>query len=363
MENTSQFHFDNFTDGDRNSDVVWTDFKTSPESSGVLEGIPYYHRVIVASVLILLILIGLLGNTIVIITVVAAKKLRTTTNILVVNLAFADLMTCICIPFNVVALLSQTNEYPLPDFICATISGVTTSCICCSASTLAAIAVVRWYVITRSVRGQQGIHTAKKITLVVAILWIGSAASMVIPPFLGIGTLGYSEFYSLCFTTDTNPFEVCYAIIQGVSIVIVLAVTMVFYFLILYHILQHNKRFRDRYEADKTSDEAQGQDSSPSSVSRPPMIKAINRKEIKITKNLFIVVCIFIFCFLPTGVNLIIPGRSVYTLYSTMVVLANSVVNPIVYGLRHPNFQEVFQEHPLLQVFRGGVIKSKVNKS
>ncbi|XP_063955380.1 ceropsin-like [Lytechinus pictus] len=332
MENTSQFHFDNFTDGDRNSDVDWTDFKTSPESSGVLEGIPYYHRVIVASVLISLILIGLLGNTIVIITVVAAKKLRTTTNILVVNLAFADLMTCICIPFNVVALLSQTNEYPLPDFICATISGVTTSCICCSASTLAAIAVVRWYVITRSVRGQQG-------------------------------TLGYSEFYSLCFTTDTNPFEVCYAIIQGVSIVIVLAVTMVFYFLILYHILQHNKRFRDRYEADKTSDEAQGQDSSPSSVSRPPMIKAINRKEIKITKNLFIVVCIFIVCFLPTGVNLIIPGRSVYTLYSTMVVLANSVVNPIVYGLRHPNFQEVFQEHPLLQVFRGGVIKSKVNKS
>ncbi|XP_041463830.1 rhodopsin, GQ-coupled-like [Lytechinus variegatus] len=335
MENTSQIHFDNFTDGDRNSDVDWTDFKTSPES------IPYYHRVIVASVLILVTLIGLLGNTIVIITVVVTKKLRTTTNILVVNLAFADLMTCICIPFNVVALLSKTNEYPLPDFICATVSGVTTTCICCSASTLAAIAVVRWYVITRSVRGHQGIHTAKKITSVVAILWIGSTASMVIPPFLGIGALGYSEYYSLCLTTDTNPLGLYYAIIQGLSFVIVLAVTMVFYFLLLYHILQHNKHFRDRYEADRTSDEAKGQDSSPSSVSRPPMIKAINRREIKITKNLFIVVCIFILCFLPIGVNLIIPV--IYSFYGIILVLANSVVNPIVYGLRHPNFQEVFK--------------------
>ncbi|XP_054755868.2 rhodopsin, GQ-coupled-like [Lytechinus pictus] len=345
MEKTQQIQFDNFTDGDRNSDVDWTDW-TSPESSGVLEGIPYYHRVTVASILILLMLIGLFGNTIVIITVVAAKKLRTTTNILVVNLAFADLMTCICIPFNVVALLSQTNEYPLPDFICATIAGVTTSCICCSAFTLAAIAVVRWYVITRSVRGHQGIHTAKKITSVVAILWIGSAAAMVIPPLLGIGTLGYSEYYAVCFTTDTNPLVVYYGIIQGAAIVIVLLVTTLFYLLILYHVLQHNKRFRDRYEADRTSDEAQGQDSSPSSVSRPPMIKAINRKEIKITKNLFTVVCIFIFSFLPTGVNLIIPGTSVSTLYTTMIIQANSVVNPIVYGLRHPNFQEVFKSIP-----------------
>ena len=166
-------------------------------------------------------------------------------------------------------------------------------------------------------------------------------ALTVVPPVLGMGTLGYSQYYSLCCTTDTNPLDYYYVTIQGTVIAVNLTLTVIFYVLILRHVLQHNKHFRDKYDIkkDNSSHAAQSKDSSVSRESCPPMIQSINRKEIQITKNLFMVVCAFVFCFLATSINLIIPGTSVFTLYSIMLVLANSVVNPIIYGLKHPNFK------------------------
>ncbi|XP_030832299.1 toll-like receptor 4 [Strongylocentrotus purpuratus] len=238
MENTSQLHFDYFTIEATEIDGKSLETGTETRRGQEVYNIPFHHRAIVASVLIGLTLIGLLGNILVIIAVVVAKKLRTITNILVVNLAFADLVTCLCIPFQVVGLLSQTEGYPLHDFVCATVAGVAVTCICCSSSTLVVIAIVRWYVITKFVRGQRGIHSPKKLATVVAIIWIGSAALTVVPTLLGMGTLGYSQYYSL-----------------------------------------------------------------------------------------------------STSINRLIPGTSVFTLYSIVLLPANSAVSPIIYGFKHPNFQ------------------------
>eukprot|EP00057_Strongylocentrotus_purpuratus_P019488 XP_011673962.1 PREDICTED: neuropeptide Y receptor type 2-like [Strongylocentrotus purpuratus] len=238
MENTSQLHFDYFTIEATEIDEKSLETGTETRRGQEVYNIPFHHRAIVASVLIGLTLIGLLGNILVIIAVVVAKKLRTITNILVVNLAFADLVTCLCIPFQVVGPLSQTEGYPLHDFVCATVAGVAVTCICCSSSTLVVIAIVRWYVITKFVRGQRGIHSPKKLATVVAIIWIGSAALTVVPTLLGMGTLGYSQYYSL-----------------------------------------------------------------------------------------------------STSINRLIPGTSVFTLYSIVLLPANSAVSPIIYGFKHPNFQ------------------------
>lgn len=177
------------------------------------------------------------------------------------------------------------------------------------------------------------------------IIWIGSVALTVVPPVLEIGTLGYSQYYSLCWSTDTNPLYYYYVTLQGTLIAVILTLTVIFYVLILRHVLQHNKQFRDKYDIkkDNSSHASQSKDSSVSRESCPPMIQSINRKEIQITKNLFMVVSVYVFCFLATSINLLIPGTSVFTLYSIMLLLANSAVNPIIYGLKHPNFQVVFK--------------------
>ncbi|XP_054765745.2 melatonin receptor type 1B-A-like [Lytechinus pictus] len=312
--------------------------------------VPFNHRIAVAFVLVMASVIGLFGNSLVIISVIVTKKLRTITNILVVNLAFADVFTCACLPFQVVGLLSRTRAYPLPEIVCDVVAGVVTTSVFGSVCNLVAIAFVRWYVITKSIRGHQGLHTPKKIFTLALIIWVFSTSAMVIPPVLGIGTLGYSEYYATCSLRDTNELEFYYIVLQGSLIAIALLLTFLFYIRILRHVLRHNQKFRVRYS---TEDEAgssptevpQNKTSSSTSTGTcPPMIKAINQKEVEITKNLFLVVCAFMLCILPNVINFLIPGTSVLTLYSVMILLVNSVVNPIIYGLKHPNFQEAFKK-------------------
>ncbi|XP_003729550.1 lateral eye opsin-like [Strongylocentrotus purpuratus] len=321
-----------------------------PSVASELSVVAFNHRAIVAAILFVFALIGLFGNALVIISVIVSRKLRTITNVLVVNLAFADFMACTYLPFQSAGLLSQTGRYPLHETVCAAVAAVGYISACCSVYTLVAIAFVRWYVITRSIRGHQGLHTPKKIAIMVVIIWIFSISFMIIPPVLGIGTLGYSEYYSICSLTDTNELDDYYVVLQGTLVAIALLLTLVFYIRILWHVLRHNKQFRDKYAVDedtgsKSTEAHQNKASSSMAAgSRPPMIKAINRKEIEITKNLFMVVCVFMLCFLATVVNFIIPGTSVFTLYSTMILFANSIFNPIIYGLKHPNFQEVFNK-------------------
>ena len=275
-----------------------------PSVTSEINVVAFKHRAIVAAILLVFALVGLLGNALVIISVIVGRKLRTITNVLVVNLAFADFMACTFLPFQSAGLLSQTGRYPLHEAVCAAVAAVQYISVCCSVHTLVAIAFVRWYVITRSIRGHQGLHTPKKIAIMVVIIWIISISFMVVPPVLGIGTLGYSEYYSICSLTDTNELETYFILLQGTLIANALLLTLVFYIRILCHVLRHNKQFRDKYAVDEdtgsSSTEAHQNKASASisAGSRPPMIKAINRKEIEITKNLFMVVCVFMLCFL-----------------------------------------------------------------
>ena len=330
----------------------WTTFNTNSgiplSMTKASEVIPFTHRVIVGSFLIGLAIIGLFGNGLVIISVVVTKELRTITNILVVNLAFADFLTCLCLPFQVTGILSRTEIYNFLNMACGTVSGLIYTCVCCSGSTLVAIAYVRWYVITKSVRNLQEIYTQGKIALVVVMIWIESAVFMVVPPALGVGTLGYSEYFGMCATTDTNPLQWHYRVIQGIVISIVLVLIMVFYILIFRHVLRHNRQIRARFAVhDNVRPSAMSQveiDSSPHPHPEPrPLMRAINKMEVGVTKNLFLVVCFFMLCFFPIGVGTFLPAHTIYTLYAYAITMMNSVVNPLIYGLKHPNFRKVFK--------------------
>ncbi|XP_030842286.1 opsin, ultraviolet-sensitive-like [Strongylocentrotus purpuratus] len=221
--------------------------------------------------------VGLFGNALVIISVIVGRKLRTITNVLVVNLAFADFMACILLPFQSAGLLSQTGGYPLDEAVCATVAAVGYISVCCSVHTLVAIAFVRWYVITRSIRGHRGLHTPKKIAIMVLIIWIFSISFMVVPPFVGVGKFGYSTYYGTCSLTDTNELEFYFILLQGTLVANALLFILVFYIRILCHVLRHNKQFRDKYAVDEhtcsNSTEAH-QDKASSSIaagSRPPL--------------------------------------------------------------------------------------------
>ncbi|XP_792716.1 alpha-1B adrenergic receptor-like [Strongylocentrotus purpuratus] len=310
--------------------------------------IAFHHRAIVASILIALTPIGLFGNALVIIAVVVAKKLRTITNILVINLAVTDFITCLCFPFMSAGLLSQTGSYPMHDMICTTIAGVVLTCVSCSSLTLLAIAFVRWYVITRSVRGHQGIHTPKKVVALVVLIWIESIELVILPLVLGKGTFGYSKYHQLCGLTVTNFFGFCYILLTGIQMAIVLMLMLMLYLLVLRHVLRHRKQIRDKFTTaeDIRSGATLNHESQASSTSRESRllkINAISKMEVEITKNLSMVVGVLVLCILPLSIDFMIPSDNVFTLYAPMIMLTNSVVNPIIYGFKHPIFKEVFK--------------------
>ncbi|XP_041477326.1 somatostatin receptor type 4-like [Lytechinus variegatus] len=321
--------------------------ESTVETATVPSTIAFHHRVIAAAFLIASSVIGLFGNSLVIISVITTKKLRTITNILVVNLAVADFLSCVSFPFIAIGLLSQTGQYPLHESICASVAGVTHTCVLCSASTLVVIGFIRRYVITRSVRGHQGFHTPRKIVSVALAIWLFSAAYMILPPVLGVGRFGYSTYYGICTFIGVTKQSLYYVTCHGILFATILLLTLIFYGLILRHVMRHNRQFREKFAVEKdvssTSSDANQSKVSSSSDSPTPMIKAINQKEVEITKNVFLVVCIFIVCFLASSVNFIIPGSSLSTLYGYMIMMINSAINPIVYGLKHPNFQEAFK--------------------
>ncbi|XP_072177756.1 nociceptin receptor-like [Diadema setosum] len=312
---------------------------TSPAASADGGSIPFPHRLVVGACCCLITITGLLGSALVIVSVLRFKKLQTITNILVFNLAIADFMTCLFLPFSVVGLVDDSGEYPLPDLVCAITPGVSFTCLAVSISTLAFIAAVRWYVITKSVRGTGGVYTHRNIIFLVLVIWVACISIVTIPLLFGVGELGYSRYYSLCSVTDTNPLRGVYVLMQSSFIIIVLIATCIFYALIVAYVLRENRKLRSHFSADMVlSGGTKG-----NTTNERNMTASLNKREVEITKNLFIVVCVFAICMVPNGVNFLIEGTSVATLYGAMISTANSVVNPVIYGLKHPNFQEAFK--------------------
>ena len=320
--------------------------------------VAYIHRFVAGVVCCIIALIGLPGNGLVITSVIVAKKLRTTTNILIVSLAVADFLTCAILPLHAVGLIDRAHEYPLSEFICGQAAGVQYICVSVSISTLSAIAFVRWYVITRSIRGSSGLNTPRRLAVVVVIIWIVSIALVAVPVLLGMGELGYSIYYALCSTTDTSlPW---FSLIQGGFILVNIILTGIFYTLILSFVLRHNRKYQERYESKMssiTSESSQGKKSTRGVSSSNLRMK----REIDMTKNLFLIVCIFVICWLPNVFTFSTPGMSVATVYGALIAMANSAVNPIVYGLRYPNFREVFKRILLCRSVNALYIRNSSN--
>ncbi|KAJ8300548.1 hypothetical protein KUTeg_022067 [Tegillarca granosa] len=96
-------------------------------------------------------LIGVIGNTMVIGAVIVYKKLRTMGNMFIVNLAIADLIVVTIVePFNIVGVTVGPSFFLNNLWICHIVSIVCVMACVCSMLNLAAIAINRYILITKS---------------------------------------------------------------------------------------------------------------------------------------------------------------------------------------------------------------------
>ncbi|XP_072174329.1 uncharacterized protein [Diadema setosum] len=203
----------------------------------------YPQRIIIAIIAGFVVLIGAPGNALVILAVVLSRRLRSPTYWFVLNLACADFVTTLCLPFNMVSLVSR-DGWPLPHWVCAAVSGIILSCLGSSMMTLALIAYNRWYLLSQSTAKFQKLYTRRNIIIMIAISWMYPFLLSNIPSIAGIGRLGYSEKYKTCTQDTSNPRNAeINGLIAGLGVAAPLAVVIVaIYIRIFIFVTRHNKK-------------------------------------------------------------------------------------------------------------------------
>ena len=69
----------------------------------------------------------------------------------------------------------------------------------------------------------------------------------------------------------------------------------------------------------------------------------ISHQQIEITKNLFVVVCAFLACFVLYFVLIFLLEQSQAKIYIATLPFANSAMNFAIYACKHPNFKAVLR--------------------
>ena len=130
------------------------------------------QRVVLFTIILMISITGIIGNSIVIVAIVLSRKLRSTFNWFILNLACADLLTSICIPFHVAYLHSTKywTYFCVLLFMCA--------CVAVSLTTHAFLGFTSWYRVTRNHDKFKKMYKARNLCLMIAFTWVFNFSSV-----------------------------------------------------------------------------------------------------------------------------------------------------------------------------------------
>ncbi|XP_033634553.1 melatonin receptor type 1B-A-like [Asterias rubens] len=322
----------------------------------------YNIRIALACVWILVSILGLVGNSLVIWSVILSKKLRTVTNAFVVNLSVADFWTSLSYPWICVAALSH-DGWPLESEVPCQIAAVQFyTGLGASLYTLASIALNRMVLITQTTNTYSCWYTPRRVAVMIAMTWVIPCVVTFLPPILGIGAFGYDPQDNTCSDKDGHLRGSEYNLIQSLGLYPVPMLIIICCYTELYIHLKRHFRKQKKSRSVKNSQSistAVGLDgetstgftvaTGESSVTNAEHVakkarQVISRQQLAITKNLFLVFCIFTLLLSPYFISLAIPSSRKFAVYAGTVAIFNSCVNPIIYAVNHPQFKVVMRQ-------------------
>jgi hypothetical protein len=222
---------------------------------------------------------------------------------------------------------------------------------------LATIAMNRMVLITQSTNTYRVWYTPRKVAVMIAMTWVIPCIVTFLPPILGIGAFGYDPQDNTCSDKDGHPRGPEYNLAQSVGLYPVPMLIIICCYTALYiHLKRHFKKLKmtRSVKNSQSASTAVGLDCETSTkftvgessvtnaehVSRKAR-QAISRQQLVITKNLFLVFCIFTLLLSPYFISHSIPSSRWFVLYAGTIATFNSCVNPIIYAVNHPQFQVV----------------------
>ncbi|KAJ8027626.1 G-protein coupled receptor moody [Holothuria leucospilota] len=280
-----------------------------------------------------------------------SKKIRTKTNIFVVNLSVADFLTCTSIPVVSWSLLINDEEDVLLVDLPCRITIVLGQCfIGCSIITLAMIALNRWMLITKKRVLYHKFYRFKSIVVMLSFSWLLPLFVVVTPLLFDIGKVGYDEWSHNCALIEVHPHSYTFKIFLLLCLVPVPGSLIIYcYWSLFKYVKEHNSKISQGIT------EAFGLVTMnrhpfiflPSSRSQSAGIDQRNcqytKHQVDITKNLFYVVVTFVICITPYMFAELFKASAGIINHTKILVCLNSCLNPILYGVKHPHFRQVFK--------------------
>ncbi|XP_035208322.1 allatostatin-A receptor-like [Stegodyphus dumicola] len=278
----------------------------------------------------IIVVVGLIGNTLVVIVVACNPQMRSTTNVLIINLAVADLLFIMfCVPFT--AFDYALPYWPFGDAWCRVVQYLVIVCAYASIYTLVLMSLDRFLAVVHPITSMS-IRTVRNAFIAIGVMWAVIVLTC-IPALQSHGQVSYTfdgTEYSVCIFLSNEgynyaAYQICFFLS---SYIIPLGLIFVLYMLML-------KRLWFGV--------APGGRVSAESL----------RSKKRVTRMVVIVVVIFAVCWCPIQIVLVLksidsygltPLRIVGQITSHILAYMNSCVNPILYAFLSDNFRKAFHK-------------------
>uniref|UniRef100_A0A3P9MA11 Somatostatin receptor 3 n=1 Tax=Oryzias latipes TaxID=8090 RepID=A0A3P9MA11_ORYLA len=292
---------------------TFPDFFPGPSVAGVL--IPLIYIVVCV--------IGLGGNTLVIHIVLHYSKIESVTNIYILNLAIADELFMLGLPF--LAVQNTLQSWPFGSFMCRLVMTVDSINQFTSIFCLTVMSIDRYLAVVHPIRSSKW-RRPQVAKVVNGTVWALSFL-VVLPVVIFANIQKAGGTCNISWPQPANIWRAAFIIYTStVGFFCPLLIICLCYLLIVFKIRSSGKKVH------------------ATSTKR-------RKSERKVTRMVVIVVAVFVFCWLPfyalNIINLLVLLPSEYQgLYYFVVVLgyANSCANPIVYGFLSDNFKRGFRK-------------------
>ncbi|XP_070779113.1 somatostatin receptor type 5 [Enoplosus armatus] len=308
-----------FNDSDLNETLFNSTNSTIPDvSSG-----PSVAGVLIPLIYIIVCIIGLGGNTLVIHIVLHYSKIESVTNIYILNLAIADELFMLSLPF--LAVQNTLHSWPFGSFMCRLVMTVDSINQFTSIFCLTVMSIDRYLAVVHPIRSSKW-RRPQVAKVVNCTVWALSFL-VVLPVVIFANIQNAGGTCNIAWPQPANIWQAAFIIYTStVGFFCPLLIICLCYLLIVFKIRSSGKKVH------------------ATSTKR-------RKSERKVTRMVVIVVAVFVFCWLPfyalNIINQLVslpPGYQ--CLYYFVVVLgyANSCANPIVYGFLSDNFKRGFRK-------------------